>query len=83
VLDAAHALATKVRRDPGEMSTRTAATLREHDAQLRDFKQIATLQPIDVEVPDDHPTDHAGGAAAARKLGMRRLAERLEKLATA
>ena len=26
------------------------------------------------------PTDHAGGAAAARALGMNRLAERLEKL---
>jgi 5'-3' exonuclease len=83
VLGAAHALATKVRRDPGEMSTRTAATLREHDAQLRDFKQIATLQLIDVDVPPDQPTDHAAGAAAARKLGMRRLADRLEKLATA
>jgi 5'-3' exonuclease len=83
VLDAAHTLATKVRRDPGEMSTRTAATLRGHDAQVRDFKQIATLQLIEVDVPSDQPTDHAAGAAAARKLGMRRLAERLEKLATA
>jgi DNA polymerase-1 len=83
VLDAARTLATKVRRDPGEMSTRTAATLREHDAELRDFKQIATLQLIEVNVPRDRPTDHAAGAAAARKLGMRRLAERLEKLATA
>jgi 5'-3' exonuclease len=83
VLEAAHALATKVRRDPGEMSTRTAATLREHETELRDFKQIATLQLIEVEVPPDQPTNHAAGAAAARKLGMRRLAERLEKLATA
>jgi 5'-3' exonuclease len=83
VLDAAHTLAAKVRRDPGEMTTRTAATLREHDAALRDFKQIATLQLIEVDVPPDKPTDHAAGAQAARKLGMRRLAERLEKLATA
>jgi 5'-3' exonuclease len=83
VLDAARTLATKVRRDPGEMTTRTAATLREHDAELRDFKQIATLQLIEVDVPTDRPTDHAAGAAAARKLGMRRLAERLEKVATA
>ncbi len=83
VLDAAHALATKVRRDAGEMRPRTAATLREHDAQLRDFKRIATLQMIDVQPPPDAPTDYARGAAAARELGMRRLAERLEKLATA
>jgi DNA polymerase-1 len=83
VLDAAHALATKVRHEPGEMSTRTAATLREHDEQLRDFKQIATLQLIEVDLPSDQPTDHAAGAGAARELGMRRLAERLEKLATA
>jgi 5'-3' exonuclease len=83
VLDAAHTLATKVRRDPGEMTTRTAAALREHDAALRDFKQIATLQLIEVDVPPDKPTDHAAGAGAARELGMRRLAERLEKLATA
>jgi DNA polymerase-1 len=83
VLDAAHTLAAKVRRDPGEMTTRTAATLREHDAALRDFKQIATLQLIEVDVPPDKPTDHGAGAGAARKLGMRRLAERLEKLAKA
>ncbi|MEA2209173.1 MAG: hypothetical protein QOF54_1650 [Solirubrobacteraceae bacterium] len=80
VLDAAHALATKVRRDAGEMSPRTAQTLREHDAQLRDFKQIATLQRIDVDVPGDRATDFAAGAAAARELGMKRLAERLTKL---
>jgi DNA polymerase-1 len=80
VLDAAHALATKVRRDAGEMSPRTAQTLREHDAQLRDFKQIATLQRTDVDVPGDRATDFAAGAAAASELGMKRLAERLTKL---
>ncbi|HEX8714447.1 MAG TPA: 5'-3' exonuclease H3TH domain-containing protein [Solirubrobacteraceae bacterium] len=78
-LDAAQTLATKVRRDAGEMSVRTAATLREHDAQLRDFKRIATLQRIDVQAPADRATDYATGAAAARELGMRRLAERLEQ----
>ncbi len=82
VLDAAHALASKVRRDAGEMSTRTAAALREHDAQLRDFKRIATLQRIDVTPPGTQTTDFAAGAVAARELGMRRLAERLEKLAS-
>ena len=44
---------------------------------LRDFKQIATLQRIDVErAARTAPTDFAGGARAARELGMRRLAER-------
>ncbi len=79
VLDAAHALATKVRREAGEMTTRTAASLREHDSQLRDFKRIATLQRIDVSAPEDRPTDFAAGAVAAGELGMRRLAERLDQ----
>jgi 5'-3' exonuclease len=48
VLEAAHALASKVRREDGEMRPRAAATLRENDALLRDFKRIATLQQIDV-----------------------------------
>ncbi|HEV2973449.1 MAG TPA: 5'-3' exonuclease H3TH domain-containing protein [Solirubrobacteraceae bacterium] len=81
VLDAAQKLATKVRREDGEMRPRTAAALREHDAQLRDFKRIATLQWIDVRAPANHTTDFAGGARRARALGMRGLAERLEQLA--
>src|ERR1700733_9477799 len=44
VLEAAHALETKVRREDGEMRPRTAATLREHNELLRAFKRIATLQ---------------------------------------
>ena len=80
VLAAAQALASKVRREDGEMRPRAAATLRENDALLRDFKRIATLQQIDVKRPRDAPTDFAGGASAARELGMSRLAERLEKL---
>jgi 5'-3' exonuclease len=65
-----------------EMRPRTAAALRENAELLRTFKQIATLQRIAVERPPDRATDFAGGALAARKLGMNRLAERLEKLAT-
>lgn len=80
VLAAAQALASKVRREDGEMRPRAAATLRENDALLRDFKRVATLQQIDVKPPPDTPTDFAGGAGAARELGMSRLAERLEKL---
>ncbi|HTB71495.1 MAG TPA: 5'-3' exonuclease [Solirubrobacteraceae bacterium] len=83
VLAAARQLATKVRREDGEMRARTAATLREHDAQLRDFKRIATLQRIDVDLPADHTTDFARGAERACELGMSRLGERLQKLATA
>jgi 5'-3' exonuclease len=65
------------------MRPRIAAALREHAELLLRFKEIATLQRIDVEPPPNHGTDFAGGAALARALGMKRLAERLEKLATA
>jgi 5'-3' exonuclease len=65
------------------MRPRVAATLREHAELLLAFKEIATLQQIEVAVPADRPTDFAGGALLAGELGMRRLAERLEKLATA
>ena len=83
VLAAAHALSDKVRREDDEMRPRAAATLREHDALLRKFKQIATLQQIDVQAPPDSTTDFAGGARQARELGMRRLADRLDDLAKA
>jgi 5'-3' exonuclease len=49
--------------------------------ELRAFKEIATLQEVDVERPADAPTDHAGAATAARERGMERLAKRLEGLA--
>ncbi len=42
------------------------------------FKDIATLRDAGVEPPADRETDWAGAAAAARELGMNRLAERLE-----
>ena len=63
------------------MRPRVAAALREHAQQLDSFKQIATLQRIKVKRPRDRATDFAGGARAARELGMRRLADRLQKLA--
>jgi 5'-3' exonuclease len=46
--------------------------------ELLAFKDIATLRDAGVEPPPDRPTDWAGAAAAARGLGMNRLAERLE-----
>ncbi|HEV3093053.1 MAG TPA: 5'-3' exonuclease H3TH domain-containing protein [Solirubrobacteraceae bacterium] len=65
----------------GELRRRTAETLHEHDELLRTFKRVATLVEIEVERPKDAPTDFAAGADAARELGMRRLAERLEAMA--
>jgi 5'-3' exonuclease len=59
---------------------RVRTALREQAAELRTFKEIATLRHVDVRLPPDRPTDYAGGAEAARWLGMNRLAERLEKL---
>lgn len=63
------------------MRPRTAAALRDSEELLRRFKQIATLQRIALRRPADHGTDFANGALTARRLGMRRLAERLEKAA--
>jgi DNA polymerase-1 len=65
------------------MRPRVAATLREHAELLLAFKEIATLQRIEVPAPGDRATDFAGGAVLASELGMRRLAERLQKLARA
>jgi 5'-3' exonuclease len=49
--------------------------------QLRSFREVAALRPIDVDPPPDTLTDLVGGAEAARELGMERLAKRLEKAA--
>jgi DNA polymerase-1 len=72
-------------RAPGDktrpaMRPRVAAALRDNSDLLLAFKRIATLQRIDVQRPADRPTDFAGGSEMARELGMRRLAQRLEKL---
>jgi 5'-3' exonuclease len=57
---------------------RVTAALTEHAEQLRAFREIATLRIVDLKRPADRPTDLQGGAAAARRYGMGRLAERLE-----
>jgi len=68
--------------DDSSMRLRTATVLSENAELLRTFKEIATLVPIDGIVrPPDCPTDFAAGASAAKELGMRQLATRLEKLA--
>jgi DNA polymerase-1 len=58
---------------------RVAAALAEHADELRSFREIATLRSARVQRPADAPTDLDGGATAARRFGMNRLAERLEK----
>jgi 5'-3' exonuclease len=57
---------------------RVTAALTESADELRAFKDIATLRLVDIERPPDRETDLTGGAAAARELGLNRLAERLE-----
>jgi DNA polymerase-1 len=61
-----------------EQRPKIAAALRDGADELRGFREIATLQVDDVELPDDRETDLEGGAAAARQHGLNRLAERLE-----
>jgi 5'-3' exonuclease len=63
-----------------EERPRVCAALRDQADELRAFKEIATLVHVPLDRPPDRPTDHAGGAAAARELGMGRLAERLDAL---
>jgi 5'-3' exonuclease len=62
---------------------RATAALRANAELLRTFKDVATLRRIPVERPPDRTTDFAGGADAARELGMARLAERLQEKAAA
>jgi DNA polymerase-1 len=57
---------------------RVAAALRDNADELRAFREIALLQIVDVDRPQDAATDLAGGAAAAARLGMGALARRLE-----
>src|SRR5262245_35344337 len=65
-----------------ERSPRVRGALRDDADTLRAFKDIATLRRASgVRRPRDRPTDYASGAKAARALGMRRLADRLEQLA--
>jgi DNA polymerase-1 len=67
-----------VRRDaPTAMRPRVIAALVENAEQLLVFKEVATLQRIDLQRPPDRATDRVGGCAAAEELGMKRLAERL------
>jgi DNA polymerase-1 len=61
---------------------RVRDALSEHANELLHFRAIARLRTIELERPGDRETDLAGGAQAARRYGMNRLAERLEKAAS-
>jgi 5'-3' exonuclease len=63
------------------MRPRIATALIENEELLLTFKQIATLQRIELERPSDRDTDYVGGSALADELGMKRLSERLASLA--
>jgi len=62
----------------GAERPKVAAALTDSADELRAYRDIATLRTAAVERPPDRVTDLAGGAKAARELGMNRLAERLE-----
>jgi 5'-3' exonuclease len=70
--DLEHVILGAIREKP---SVRKA--LIEQAAELRTFRDIATLRTAAVERPPDAPTDREGGAVAAGALGMGRLSKRL------
>jgi 5'-3' exonuclease len=76
-LDGAIEVAQKV---TGPLRPRVGAALRDQADELRAFREIAMLRTIDVKPPPDAPLQAERAAAAARDLGMNRLAERVEKL---
>ena len=55
-------------------------TLTSSAAEIRAYLDIATLRDAKLERPKDAPTNLRGGARSARRHGMNRLAERLEKM---
>lgn len=62
---------------------RIAATLRDQAAQLREFREIATLVGVPLDRPADRPTAFARAAEAAEERGMNGLAKRLRGLDSA
>ena len=60
-------------------SSRACRALRDQRDLLAVFKDIATLRRVPVAPVPSRATDRAAGAAAARRLGMRQLADRLER----
>lgn len=74
--------ATPVAARSAGLSPRAIGALTDQADELRAFRDIATLRPVDVTRPEDGQTRWADAAAAARERGMNRLAERLDALAT-
>jgi DNA polymerase-1 len=72
--DLEHVILGAIREKP---SVRKA--LIEQAAELRMFRDVATLRTVALERPADAPTDRAGGAAAAAELGLGRLSKRLSE----
>ena len=70
--DLEHVILGAVRESP---SVRRA--LIEQAAELRTFRDIATLRPVEVSRPADAETDREGGAAKAEEMGLGALARRL------
>ncbi|MCX6385096.1 MAG: hypothetical protein NTV40_00425, partial [Solirubrobacterales bacterium] len=58
---------------------RIRATLEDQGDELRLFREIATLQRVDIALPLDATTNRVDAATAARARGMNRLAARLEE----
>jgi 5'-3' exonuclease len=65
-------------RPSAGLRPRVAETLRAQAAELRAFREIATLRPVEVERPPDAPLRRQHAADAARGRGMNRLAARLD-----
>jgi 5'-3' exonuclease len=63
----------------GTERPRIVAALTDSADELRAFREIATLRPVELARPPDRATDLEGGARAARALQLNRLAERLEQ----
>jgi DNA polymerase-1 len=66
----------------GRLRPRVAGALIDHADALRAFREIATLRSLELKRPPDRATDLDGGAEAAERYGMRRLAERLRAAET-
>jgi 5'-3' exonuclease len=75
------ALLAAVADDDAGERPRIAAAVRDNAEQLRAFREIALLQPVEVKRPPDARTDFSAGAVAASALGMGALAGRLEAAA--
>jgi 5'-3' exonuclease len=68
---------------PIGLRPRVRQALEDGADDLRSFRTIATLQPVDLERPPDTPLDTDGASDAAKARGMGRLSERLRAWGTA